>query len=100
MFFKEGKKEDMFCRGAVVVETLAGNDRIDPEKISRYKKVLGLWNKHKKYLETYVCSKCSFREQDCDFQSENPPDDSEPCGGFVLLSLLKENNMIDGSDME
>lgn len=100
MFFKEGKKEDMFCRGAVVVEMLVGNNRIDSTKIHRYKKKPGLWNKHKKNLETLVCSKCSFRKQDCDFQSENPPENTEPCGGFILLSLLKENNMVTVPDME
>ncbi|MBA3037371.1 MAG: hypothetical protein FP814_12880 [Desulfobacterium sp.] len=100
VFFKEEKKEDMSCMGAQVVEMLVGNGRIDSSKISRYKKEPVLWEKHKKNLETYVCSRCSFREQDCDFQSENPPDNTEPCGGFILLALLKENNMINESDME
>ncbi len=100
MFYKEQKKEDMFCKGAQVVEMLVVDERIDSTKISRYNKEPGLWKKHKKDLEIYVCSRCPFREKDCDFQSENPCGNVEPCGGFILLSLLKEYNMITASDME
>jgi hypothetical protein len=39
-------------------------------------------------------------EADCDFQSEIPSDDLEPCGGYAVLARLLENRLIDIVDLE
>ena len=95
MFFKEGQKEDMACQGAQVVSSLVEKEQIEIESIASVVKDRRLWIKYKEILGRYVCSHCAFREEDCDFQSPTPSADLEPCGGFIVLASLKEDNVID-----
>jgi hypothetical protein len=100
IFFKEGEKEELACRGARIVELLVKKNRIVPAEIPPMKKGPSLWNAWKAELGRHVCRRCSFRAGDCDFQSGSPPDYAEPCGGFILLAHLRTNNLIDESDLE
>ena len=100
IFFREGEKEEMACFGARVVERLADRHRIDPDRLPRFEKAKRIWMKHKACLEKQVCARCEFKAEDCDFQSAAPPDDAEPCGGFILLCLLLENGLIDHDALE
>lgn len=100
MFFKEGQKEEIACEGARIIELLTRRERIDPEKIPLFKKYPRLWEKHKERLGKNVCSGCSFQAEDCDFQSMAYSSNTEPCGGFILLAFLEENNFIDESDLQ
>lgn len=72
----------------------------DPSKLSHDGKHSSLWEIHDAELEANVCLYCEFRAEDCDFQAENPPPSSEPCGGYILLKLLKERGIITVSDLE
>jgi hypothetical protein len=100
IFFKEEKTEEISCRGARIIEFLVGSNLIDPAKIPALTKAPDLWNRHKEALGNIVCIRCSFRANDCDFQSDEPSYDLEPCGGFILLAHLKENNLINEPDLE
>jgi len=100
IFFKDGAKEEMACRGAQVVERLAQKKRINWITIPPLTKNPGLWDNYKEELGRRICARCSFRAEDCDFQAANPPDDAEPCGGFILLAHLRQSNLINESDLE
>ena len=100
IFFKEGEVEEFSCHGARIIEFLVDRKLIDLTKIPALTKAPDLWNKHKEDLGNRVCRRCSFRAKDCDFQSDEPSDDLEPCGGFILLAHLKENNLINEPDLE
>jgi len=100
MFFNEGHKEEMACLGALIAEFLVHQKKINPEKILNFTKDSQIWEKQKAKLEKHVCRRCPFQAEDCDFQSSAPPDDTEPCGGFILLACLIESNMIDESALE
>ena len=100
MYFNGGQKEEMACRGAQVTESLVRNKQLDAETIQDVVKDPRLWKKHKKTLGKFICRQCSFRAEDCDFQSPTPSEDLEPCGGFIVLSFLKENNQIDEHTLE
>jgi hypothetical protein len=104
MFYKEGQKEEMACRGAEVLETLALQKYISPEELPRFEKESHLWGRYRAILGKYVCAQCPFRGNDCDFMSEasGSAHDAgiEPCGGFILLVLLIENDFIDMSSLE
>ena len=95
MFFKEGQKEEMACQGAQIVSSLVQNDHVEIESIASVVKDRRLWIKYKEILGQYVCSRCDFQKEDCDFQSPSPSEDLEPCGGFIVLASLKEDNLID-----
>jgi hypothetical protein len=58
------------------------------------------WNQYKEKYGSYICTSCPFRANDCDFQSGELSEDIEPCGGFVLIVLLLENNLITESDLK
>lgn len=94
IFFREGEKEEMACYGAQVLAGLVRQGLVVPGQI-RFPKNPDLWETHRALLERYVCSHCPFRAEDCDFQSGDPEPDLEPCGGYIVLSLLVENRLID-----
>lgn len=100
VFFKDGQKEAIACRGARVAEVLVRAKRIDMTIIPPLTKESRLWEKYKDELGSCVCSRCSFRAEDCDFQSGESSVDIEPCGGFILLAHLRGNNLINQLDLE
>lgn len=103
LFFKEGRKEEMACRGAEVVEKLVLHGQIATDGLPHFDKNYFLWQKYAKIFAGYICATCPFRAEDCDFMSEEPagPDIvTEPCGGFIMLALLIENNLIDMSGLK
>lgn len=100
MFFKEGQKEEFICRGAQVIETFFQNRRLHSGTLPNAGKSPELWQKHRGLLHRCVCLTCDFIREDCDFTSDDPPADCEPCGGYILLSLLLENGLISAQDLE
>jgi hypothetical protein len=100
MFFKEGEKEDLFCRGAEVVERLVNSMRIDISNMPPLQKETRLWKTYRASLGSYICRPCPFFAADCDFQAAEPPDDMEPCGGFMLLAHLYNHKMLNTGDLE
>jgi len=95
MFYKQGQKEEMACQGLRVVKALVENRQISEESLRMGPKDRQLWAKHRKYLTVSVCDHCSFQAEDCDFQSPLFSEGMEPCGGYIVLSLLLENNRVD-----
>jgi hypothetical protein len=78
-YYKPGINEELFCRGAVVANSLARSGMrlflaekpwIDPE--SRTTDLMAL----------RLCGACDFRDQDCDFANDRT---AQPCGGFLFL---------------
>ncbi len=100
MFFREGEKEDMFCMGAVFAEGLVQKGIVTPEVAASVKKDCEAWRAHDPEIEGIVCALCPFRASDCDYQSKNPPRNTEPCGGYIFLRLLLKNNKITLSDLK
>ena len=100
MFFREGQKEDLTCQGARVIVQLIECGRLNPNRLPRNSKNTDLWKQPDLILDTNVCRRCSFKKEDCDFKSNDPPPDSEPCGGYILLRLLREKGIISSLDLE
>jgi hypothetical protein len=100
MFFKDGQKEGVSCRGAEAVERLVHQGSVDLANIPALRKEPAAWEKHKDILGARVCRLCSFFPRDCDFQGEEEVEDAEPCGGFILLALLYESGLIRMTDLE
>lgn len=90
----------MACQGAQVVQQLVSQGRLNPEVLTQHQKHPSLWEKRDPTLDANLCRHCSYRVKDCDFTSVNPPPDCEPCGGYILVSLLKENGVITSEDLE
>ncbi len=95
-YYKPAKKEELACRGFVVVQRLIEKGRavlpagpgsaVPPDGAAR------------KSLMRHVCKECDFREADCDFiltEGRAPA-----CGGFVLLSCLLSNGEITIEDLQ
>jgi hypothetical protein len=99
-FFKEGEKEEMECMGARVIEDLMKRGILMPDLIPAGRKDPSLWKKRDPLLLKNVCGRCEFRIGGCDYMSDSPPPDAEPCGGNILLSLLLLNNIIRAGDLE
>ncbi len=94
LYFTDGEKEEMACRGAQVMHELVCNNRLDLQKMPPLRKEPSLWEHYRCELSSYICAQCSFRAEDCDFQSAGPEAGSEPCGGFILLAHLLANNLL------
>jgi len=100
MFFNEGEKEDLSCRAAQIVERLVDSERLPLMNMPPLQKETRQWNTYRTSLGKYICRPCPFFASDCDFQSADPPDDMEPCGGFILLAHLYDHHLITTSDLE
>lgn len=98
-FFREGEKEDMACRGAQIVALLVQRGLLESENMPCEGKNPYLWKERDSCLEKTVCHDCPFYAQDCDFQSKEHVIGSEPCGGYILISLLKKNGSISEADL-
>ena len=99
-FYREGKNEELMCNGARVLEILVNRGLLSPGKLSAVKAGTCFAGGNNAGLERTVCMKCPFRPDGCDFRSESPPPDAEPCGGYVLLDLLAACGVITGNDLE
>ena len=98
-YFHPGKKEELFCRGAQVVENLVRRQRLIPEDFREPDRKEPLTPGQEPGLEAAVCEDCPFRPEDCDFKSAQPPPDCRPCGGLVLLHRLQARGMISVSEL-
>ena len=99
-FFREEEKEEMACQGAQVIEQMVRRKRLDPASLPRNGKTPSLWKNRDPLLAAHVCQHCPFRAEDCDYQSSGPPADAEPCGGYILLCLLKKKGLISARDLK
>ena len=99
-FFRAGKKEELACRGALVVERLAACGVIDPSLLpGGDRKRPGIFQKDDGLLEEMVCGRCPFRAEDCDYRAPVRPPYAEPCGGYILLRILRETAVISAVDL-
>ena len=90
----------MACKGAQVIEQMVRRKRLDAALLPRNGKNPSLWKNRDTVLVAHVCQNCLFQKKDCDYQSAYPPPDTEPCGGYILLSLLKKKGFISARDLE
>jgi hypothetical protein len=93
-FYVEGAKEELICNGACVLEILMAKGMLFPEEITAMKRQPLPRDFQNPALEEGVCGKCVFRADDCDFLSVNPPPNTAPCGGYILLTLLTANDLV------
>jgi hypothetical protein len=100
MFFKDGQKEEMSCRGAEAVERLVQQGSVDPANMPALRKEPAVWERQKDALGARVCRTCAFFPEDCDYQGGEAVEGAEPCGGFILLSLLYQRGLIRMTDLE
>ena len=100
MFYKQGQKEEMACQGLRVIKILVESRQLSEENLQLGPKDRQLWTKHRRTLTVHVCNHCSFQAGDCDFQSPLCSEGMEPCGGYIVLSLLLENDLISPTMLE
>jgi len=94
LYFK-AEKENIACRGAEVLEELKSKGFFCPKKLPIITKNPLFWEEYRSPLTNFLCKQCSFRLEDCDFQSRNPIPGTEPCGGYILISHLLAMNLLD-----
>jgi hypothetical protein len=87
-FYREGVKEELICNGARIVEILMESGVLSSLALWGIEQGSSLSTGEYTQLGEIVCRPCPFLADGCDFRSAAPPVDAEPCGGFILLSLL------------
>jgi hypothetical protein len=99
MFFKEGQKEEMACRGADLAEKLILSKDVGTEGLIDINKKSRAWLYHAALFEKHICAACDFRAEDCDFASAASrgffDTDIEPCGGLIFLAIIIEKGLIE-----
>lgn len=93
-FYRESVNEELICGGAQEVGNLMERGVLRVDELPGGKKDFASSALRNGGLETIVCRKCAFREENCDFQAKKSPPDAEPCGGYILLFQLIENGVI------
>lgn len=100
-FYRAGEKEEMACQGARVLAALVQSGRLTPEEFpGSAAKGRRLWQEEDKALERILCLPCPFADDGCDFHSSLRSAATEPCGGYLLLQLLKESGTIGCADLD
>jgi len=95
-YYKPAKKEELACRGFVVVQRLIEKGRAVP--LVRTGRAVPPDSATKESLMRHVCKECDFREADCDFILTKGT--APACGGFVLLSSLLSSGEITIEDLQ
>lgn len=93
-FYREGEKEELICNGARFLEMLMNKWYLSPEELTGVEEGSSLSPSEYAELEEIVCRTCPFLVDGCDFRSDPPPADAEPCGGFILLALLVGKDLV------
>jgi len=92
-YYKPAKKEELACRGFVVVKRLKEmGKQIQFEKSDRRPAPLTGED-----LRKVLCQTCPFYESDCDYILQEG--EARPCGGFIFLGLLLEDGIIGIDDV-
>ena len=87
-YYKPSKKENLACKGFLVVERFISDGNEIP--LLKSDKICDAGTE--KILRENLCVPCPFYENDCDFaQCENG---ASPCGGFLLVGILIEESVI------
>ena len=93
-YYKPSKDEELACLGFLIVEKLTGKNK----KIS-FKKRRGKPSASSvKAISQNICPECPYYEDDCDFAAEKKG--ALPCGGFILLGHLLDEDFINIDDMK
>jgi hypothetical protein len=87
-YYKPGKKEDLACKGFLVVEGLIKKCLYIPFTVGGNKSDPAI----QESLLRNLCAACPYFEDGCDFVQRK--ERSSPCGGFILLSYLLGANII------
>lgn len=98
-FYRPGAKEELTCRGAEAAAELIRRKQWPPEICSPGTEKPVIIPGGDPALEAAVCAACPFKSEDCDFQSPAPPEDCQPCGGFILLHRLKARGAVTLEDL-
>ena len=99
-FYRAGAKEEMACQGALVLAELVQRGRLAPEHFpDPGEKERCRWQVEDKALERVLCLPCPFAADGCDFHSPLRSAETEPCGGYLLLQLLKDSGVISCADL-
>jgi hypothetical protein len=93
-FYREGAREELICNGARLLEMLVKTGVLSPGAPADVEEGSYLSPREHVRLEEIVCRPCPFLPDGCDFRSEAPPLDAEPCGGYFLLALLAGNGVV------
>jgi hypothetical protein len=99
-FYKPGVKEELLCQGALLLERLVRQGRLNPQELPSLPSDLPPMPGHDPALEAVVCAACPFQAEDCDFRAPHPPEDARPCGGLLLLGGLLRSGWIALKDLE
>ncbi len=83
-----------------MVERLAADGLLEPSALpSGERKTANIWQARDMLLEAGVCGPCPFRDGGCDFRAPVRPADAEPCGGYILLCILRDTGAITAEDL-
>lgn len=91
-YYKPEKKEELVCRGAIVVQGLLHLRQFSFERTASQPS-----RNAAAEIVKRVCAVCDFRIAGCDFAADGR---SVPCGGFLFLAQLMAQGTITAEDLD
>ena len=96
-FYKESKNEELACEGFRFFER--SFSPLLADNTNKYN--LPETFKYDSVLMDILCKKCDFLIDGCDYKDEKYHGKATPCGGFILLNkILEEQKVINHRDTE
>jgi hypothetical protein len=93
-YYKPSKKEELACNGFLIIQRFITEGKEIP--FIKAGKILDAATE--KILREHLCTSCPFYESDCDFAQHE--DGTPPCGGFSLLGILIEADVLTVDNMK
>ncbi|MCB9797219.1 MAG: radical SAM protein [Alphaproteobacteria bacterium] len=95
-FFKPGQKEDMACGGFTLLTEVVP----DPAALARALEAAtpeAFGDRHHHLLHHALCRRCPFYIDGCDFTDPQVTNDSPPCGGYMAIDMLLDQDSPDSA---
>lgn len=87
-YYKPGKKEDLACRGFLVIDGLIRDGRQIPFLFTEERPGCEI----QESLLRNLCTSCAFSGDGCDFFRQG--NSFSPCGGFIFLANLLAGDIV------
>ena len=95
-FYKPNRVEEDRCRGFTLAVEIS---KTKPLSETNFDSEAFDYAFLKEFLRSTVCEPCPFYVDGCDFTSVEPPANSLPCGGLLVLSKAVQKGLLSLSDL-
>ena len=90
-FYKPKNTEEFACQGLLIIQQVLKENPEDANQIAGYQGK-PFQDLYPRILRRYLCQRCEFLVDGCDFAAKNAAEQSPPCGGYIAITHLLQKS--------